>query len=70
MNKETLKCEHNYQYKGLEWKESKHERAGTGARDVDYYDTYFCTKCLAKEHQYKGALTNTYEPKIIGSVPK
>lgn len=67
----TLACldGHLYAFAGLVWVEGS-ARMGSSARDVVYEDKFFCQRCL--DVQYRNARTfgNTYNERILGSVPK
>lgn len=64
-----IECAHEYAHQGLVYRFSSRNRPGSGARDVQYWDAYFCARCLAMEYRNRRVHGNSYERAIDGAVP-
>lgn len=53
---------HSYTYAGVVYQVVTYPTPGTGARDVLYYDHYFCQQCLDHQYQKLVGRSTTYEP--------
>ena len=45
----TDEHEHNWQYQGRYGQVNPRQIAGTGSKDVDVFDVYFCSRCLERK---------------------
>lgn len=64
-----MSCEHNYQYKGLEYYSGDTHLPGSGAKHRYYEDVYFCTKCLDEQAKNRRIIGHDYLTPIAGSTP-
>ncbi len=62
-------CDHNYVYRGLEYTERR-QLAGTGAKAREYFDVYYCNKCLHEVFRSRGYIGNSYQEPLDGAIPR
>lgn len=62
-------CQHNFQFKGVVYSKGS-SRPGTDARNMDYEDSFFCTKCLVQKYTNKRSEGSSYGKPIEGTMPK
>lgn len=55
------KCEHKFIHDGVRYRISG-LRPGSGANNVEYFDSYVCEKCLDMKIKSLGVQSNTYQP--------
>lgn len=69
MGIEIRTCEHVFTYGGVKYEIDETPRAGTSARDVNYYDWFYCTRCAEPKLIRLKAKSNTYEPTRFNATP-
>lgn len=52
--------EHNWQYVGVRYRLG-HRIAGSSAREVEYFDCYFCTRCRRREYTKLKLVHDSYQ---------
>ena len=62
-------CEHNYQYGGLKYRDTGDNLPGSGATRIEYFDVYYCTRCLNEQRKPVQRMTNSYQKPLEGSTP-
>lgn len=53
-------CEHKYVYVGIVFKIDNYPLPGSSAKEITYFDKYFCEKCLNIRHIELNDKSNTY----------
>jgi hypothetical protein len=63
-------CEHDWVALGVRWLDTHHNLPGSGATSIEYYDVFHCRHCCAiQKHLLKGIHTDSYQPKLPGTMP-
>lgn len=63
-------CEHRFIYAGVKYTESKYTMPGSGAHERDYFDHYYCDRCLEHRYEQLPVTNNTYSPPLFSASPK
>ena len=62
-------CNHNYQYGGVRYHDTKKLRLGSGATVIEYYELYYCTQCLDRKLFELDHESNSYNPILFNASP-
>jgi hypothetical protein len=61
-----IPCECEYTYGGVKYKVA-HQYPGSGARVIQYFDWYFCKKCLDSIYKQLDATSTTYDKLLFNA---
>lgn len=65
-----MTCEHKFTYAGIKYELTNNRYPGSGAREVQYFDFFFCEKCLEKKYVKLDCVTTSYDKIQFGAAPK
>jgi hypothetical protein len=63
-------CEHKFVFGGVKYEDGHYPLPGSGARSRQYFDFYFCEKCLEKKYEKLPFEDNTYSKVQFSASPK
>lgn len=63
-------CQHKFVYQGLVYDHDNHQLPGSGAHGRNYYEAYFCEKCLERKYVFLEQRGNSYYAPEFGATPK
>jgi len=61
-------CEHDYTYSGVRYKIGDRV-PGSGSRYVNYYESFYCRRCLDRRYVRLGTVGNSYDKLSFDAVP-
>ena len=64
-----MKCEHNFIYQGMKYRIDPRPLPGTSAQAVEYFEAYYCSKCLFEELRKVNEISKTYSPILFNATP-
>jgi hypothetical protein len=53
-------CEHEYVYGGVRYEDGEYHLPGTSAHPREYFNWFYCKKCLRNEYQRLATSGDTY----------
>ena len=53
-------CEHKFVYGGIKYKDGLYSLPGTGAHSREYFDWFYCEKCLENKYVELSKRGDTY----------
>lgn len=62
-------CEHKFVYQGMTYR-CGHQLPGSSATSVEYFETYFCEKCLTKQYHSVGDQHDSYQAIKWNATPR
>jgi hypothetical protein len=62
-------CSHKYVYGGIKYKPRPQPVDFTNIHLVDYYDWFFCEKCLHNVYEKLDSVAHTNEPPMFNATP-
>jgi len=62
-------CTHEYAFAGIVFKNTGHQLPGSGATKIEYYNWFYCNKCLENTYIKLPAISNLYEHIQFGATP-
>jgi hypothetical protein len=63
-------CDHEFVYGGVKYENHTNALPGTGACRRDYFDWFYCKKCLENKYIELSYFDNTYTKIAFDATPK